>query len=53
MGLAMVIEWLGFETGFFWGEKNTRWKIAKGEIVILTIGIKIEWGVGRKATATE
>lgn len=48
MGLAMVIEWLGFETGVFWGEKNTRWKIAKGEIVILTIGIKIEWGVGRK-----
>jgi hypothetical protein len=51
MGFAMVIEWLGFETGLFWGEKNIRWKIVKGEIVILTIGIKIEWGFGRKEDA--
>ncbi len=46
MRFELVIEWLGFETGFMWGNEDAKWTLLKGEFVILTVGLKIRLSVG-------
>ena len=44
MGCHIVIEFLTFETGFIMGKEVIKYSILKGELLFLTIGIKIDIG---------
>ena len=44
MGLHVVIEFLTFETGFIYGKEVIKYSLLKGELLFLTIGIKVDIG---------
>ena len=46
MKFALVLKWLGFETGLWAGkDKEAKFKLIHIELVVLTIGIQLSIGI--------
>ena len=46
MKFALVLKWLGFETGLWVGKgKEAKFKLIHIELVVLTIGIQLSIGI--------
>lgn len=45
MKIALVIKYFGFESGFYWGKKTSKYDFIKVSATILTIGIEFVVGV--------